>query len=64
MNKTIDLLEQERKEAENRFYEYSKRVREGESKMKEHRDFYRNAETVINRLIELLKREGESNGDY
>ena len=55
----LDILEQERKDAQDRFYDYSKRVREGDKKMKEHRDFYRNAETVINRLIELLKREGE-----
>jgi len=59
MSNVISLLEQERKEAEDKFYKYSKRVREGESKMKEHRDFYGNAEIVIGRLIELLKREGE-----
>jgi hypothetical protein len=62
MSNAIGLLERERKEAEDKFYKYSKRVREGESKMKEHRDFYRNAEIVISRLIELLKKEGESNG--
>jgi len=59
MKEAIELLEKERKEAEIKFYQYSKRVREGESKIKEHRDFYGNAEIVISRLIELLKQEGE-----
>ena len=60
MKEAINVLEKERKEAEIKFYQYSKRVREGESKMKEHRDFYGNAEIVIGRLIELLKHEEES----
>ena len=60
MDKVLDLLEKERKEAEIKFYQYSKRVREGEKKMKEHRDFYNNAEIVISRLIEILKKEEES----
>lgn len=58
---SISLLEQERKEAQRKFYEYSKRVQKGERKLKEHRDFYSNAEIVIGRLIELLKKEGATN---
>ena len=55
----IKLLEQERKIAQERFYFYCKKVREGEREMKEHRDFYGNSEIVIGRLIELLTKERE-----
>jgi len=55
----IELLERERKIAQEKFYAYSKRVREGDKKMKEHRDFYNNSEIVISRLIELLTNLGE-----
>ena len=59
---TIKLLERERKIAQEKFYAYSKRVREGDKKMKEHRDFYGNSEIVISRLIELLTKEKERKG--
>lgn len=57
----IKLLEQEKKIAQEKFYDYSKRVREGDKRMKEHRDFYGNSEIVISRLIEILTNalEGE-----
>ena len=55
----VELLKQERKIAEQKFYFYSKKVNEGEKKMKEYRDFYRNSEIVIGRLIELLTNERE-----
>jgi hypothetical protein len=55
----VELLKQERDLAQERFYSYSKRVREGEREMKEHRDFYGNSEIVIGRLIELLTNERE-----
>ena len=57
----IKLLEQEKKIAQEKFYDYSKRVREGDKRMKEHRDFYGNSEIVISRLIEMLTNalEGE-----
>ena len=57
----IKLLEQEKKIAQEKFYDYSKRVREGDKRMKEHRDFYGNSEIVISRLIEILTnaQEGE-----
>jgi hypothetical protein len=62
----VELLKQERDLAQERFYSYSKRVREGENKnsrahklLKEERDFYGNSEIVISRLIELLTNERE-----
>jgi len=56
----IELLERERKIAREKFYAYSKKVREGDNKMKEHRDFYGNSEIIISRLIELLTKKGEN----
>ena len=58
----IKLLEQEKKIAQEKFYDYSKRVREGDKKMKEHRDFYGNSEIVISRLIEILTNALEGEG--
>jgi hypothetical protein len=57
----LKLLEQELKISQDKFYIYSQKVREGDKKSKEHRDFYSNSEIVISRLIELLKKgEGDN----